>query len=276
MKQINSTKIKAETQIESSTKLLGNKVKRFKIIKKTEYNKVSSPKSLTETKLNEGRWSYDEQIKFIFAISKDGTNWKKIKKSISTRSLSQIRSHSQKFFNRLKMCKSDKLGIDFTSNEIQGIKDMINHIKTINNNYDIAKIFLYFTNKLNIDNKDEKFDESYFENFNIEEKKNISLINNEKKNFPQVFKDNNKLDVNKMLLLNTINNFNNFNLMTLNYFNNASVANNYINFILYMNYLQCLNNLNMFQQASLFNGINSIIPSLNNILSNYKRKNKFN
>ena len=56
--------------------------------------------------------------------------------------------------------------------------------------------------------------------------------------------------------------------MTLNYFNNASVANNYVNFLLFMNYLQCFNNPNIFQQASLFNGINSFIPGLNNNLNN--------
>ena len=278
MNQINSTKKEDENQIGSSPKLLGNKIKRFKIIKKSENSKSPSPKSPNEPKMNEGRWSYDEQVKFIIAISKDGTNWKKIKKSISTRSLPQIRSHAQKFYNRLKMCKNEKLGIDFTSNEIQGIKDMINHIRTINSNYDIAKIFLFFANKLNIDNKDEKFDENNSENFNKEEKDNPNLINEENKNFPQIFNDVNKLDVNKLLLLNTINNFNNFNLMTLNYFNNASVANNYVNFMLYMNYLQCLNNPNILQQASLFNGINSVIPSLNNItnLNNNISKNKFN
>ena len=276
MNQINSTKKEEENQIEPSPKLLGNKVKRFKIIKKAENSKSSSPISQTEPKMNEGRWSYDEQVKFIIAISKDGTNWKKIKKSITTRSLPQIRSHAQKFYNRLKMCKNEKLGIDFTSNEIQGIKDMINHIKAVNSNYDIAKIFLFFANKLNVENKYEKFDENNSENFNKEEKDNPNLINEEKKNFPQFFNDVNKLDVNKLLLLNTINNFNNFNLMTLNYFNNASVANNYVNFLSYMNYLQCLNNPNILQQASLFNGINSIIPSLNNNLNNNISRNKFN
>ena len=174
-----------------------------------------------------------------------------------------------------KTCKNEKLGIDFTSNEIQGIKDMINHIRTINSNYDIAKIFLFFANKLNIE-KDEKFDESNSENCSKEEKDNPNLINEEKKNFPQDFSDINKLDINKLLLLNSINNFNNLNLMTLNYFNNASVANNYVNFLLFMNYLQCFNNPNLFQQSSLFNGISSFIPSLNNNLNNNISNNKFN
>ena len=276
MKQINPEQKVLENQIETPSQLLGNKIKRFKVIKKVENSKVSSSKSLTEQKVNEGRWSYDEQVKFIIAIGKDGTNWKKIKKSISTRTLPQIRSHAQKFYNRLKLCKNNKLGIDFTSNEIQGIKDMINHIKSVNSNYDIAKIFLFFANKLNIDNKDEKIDENNFENYTKEEKDNPNLKNEQKAIFPQVFTDSKNLDVNKILLLNSINNFNNFNLMTLNYFNNASVANNYMNLLLYINYLQCLNNnQNIILPPFLLNGIGSIIPGLNNNLINNINMNKF-
>ena len=276
MKQINPEQKVLENQIKTPSQLLGNKTKRFKVIKKIENNKVSSSKPLTEQKVNEGRWSYDEQVKFIIAIGKDGTNWKKIKKSISTRTLPQIRSHAQKFYNRLKLCKNVKLGIDFTSNDIQGIKDMINHIKSVNSNYDIAKIFLFFANKLNIDNKDEKIDENNFENYTKEEKDNPNLKNEQKAIFPQVFTDSKNMDVNKILLLNSINNFNNFNLMTLNYFNNASVANNYMNLLLYINYLQCLNNNpNIILPPFLLNGIGSIIPGLNNNLSNNINMNKF-
>ena len=276
MKQINPEKNEVENQIKTPSQLLGNKIKRFKVIKKVENSKVSSSKSLTEQKVNEGRWSYDEQVKFIIAIGKDGTNWKKIKKSISTRTLSQIRSHAQKFYNRLKLCKNDKLGIDFTSNEIQGIKDMINHIKLVNSNYDIAKIFLFFVNKLNVDNKEEKSDENNVENYSKEEKDNPNSKNEQKAIFPQVFKDSKNIDVNKILLLNSINNFNNFNLLTLNYFNNASVANNYMNLILYIHYLQCLNNNpNILLPPFLLNGISSIIPGLNSNLSNNINMNKF-
>ena len=276
MKQINPEKNEVANQIKTPSQLLGNKIKRFKVIKKVENSKVSSSKSLTEQKVNEGRWSYDEQVKFIIAIGKDGTNWKKIKKSISTRTLPQIRSHAQKFYNRLKLCKNDKLGIDFTSNEIQGIKDMINHIKLVNSNYDIAKIFLFFVNKLNVDNKEEKSDENNFENYSKEEKDNPNSKNEQKAIFPQVFKDSKNIDVNKILLLNSINNFNNFNLLTLNYFNNASVANNYMNLILYIHYLQCLNNNpSILLPPFLLNGISSIIPGLNSNLSNNINMNKF-
>ncbi len=276
MKQINLMKKESENEIIKPFKLLGNKTKRFKIINKADNNKVLSSENLPETKFNEGRWSYDEQLKFIIGISKDGTNWKKIKNSISTRSLAQIRSHAQKFYNRLKLCKCDKLGIDFTSDEIQGIKDMIHHIRSINKNYDIAKIFLFFSNKLNIENKEEKStDENYLENFSKEENENENSLNKEEENFPQVLNGNNNLDVNKILLLNYINNFNNYNLFTPNYLSNSPVANNYLTFIIYMNYLQSLKSIPQgIQQPCLFNGI-GIIPDLSNNLSNNVNINKF-
>ena len=262
MTEINRINKESENQIVNPLKLLGNKKKRFKIINKADNHKVLSslpPTKLSETKLNEGRWSDDEQLKFIIGISKDGTNWKKIKNLIRTRTLAQIRSHAQKFYNKLKLCKNDMLGIDFTSNEIQGIKDMINHIRSINKNYDIAKIFLFFSNKLKVENKEEKStDENNSENFNKEEKENSK--DKEEKIFPPVLNDNNNIDINNILLLNYINNVNNFNLL---------------NFIISMNYLQELNNIpKIINQPSLFNGIN-IIPNLYTSLNNNVNISKF-
>ena len=57
----------------------------------------------------EGRWSKSEQLAFIksyfiliVAIAKYGKNWEELQKSVPTRSLIQIRTHSQKFFIRLE------------------------------------------------------------------------------------------------------------------------------------------------------------------------------
>ena len=41
----------------------------------------------------------------------------------------------------MKTCKDDNLGINFTLSSIHNIKDMINHIKTINPNYNSFDIF---------------------------------------------------------------------------------------------------------------------------------------
>ena len=54
-----------------------------------------------------GRWTKDEQRKFVEALQIYGKNWKKIEQYLETRSGSQIRSHAQKYFKKLneKMTK---------------------------------------------------------------------------------------------------------------------------------------------------------------------------
>ena len=41
--------------------------------------------------LNEGRWTFDEHVKFIEALIKYGKNWKEVQKYVNTRSSAQIR-----------------------------------------------------------------------------------------------------------------------------------------------------------------------------------------
>jgi SHAQKYF class myb-like DNA-binding protein len=49
-----------------------------------------------------GRWTKEEQVKFIHAIFKYGNDWKKVQECIISRSSTQARSHAQKFFLRMK------------------------------------------------------------------------------------------------------------------------------------------------------------------------------
>ena len=51
-----------------------------------------------------GRWSKEEQTRFIEAIILYGVDWKQIQKHIHTRSSTQARSHAQKFLMKLKHC----------------------------------------------------------------------------------------------------------------------------------------------------------------------------
>jgi len=58
-----------------------------------------------------GRWTKEEHQKFIEGLRKFGRNWKLVEEYIGTRDSAQIRSHAQKFFNRLERefnCKVDK------------------------------------------------------------------------------------------------------------------------------------------------------------------------
>ena len=103
-----------------------------------------------------GRWKLKEHIQFLEGLDKFGTDWKKICPLIKTRTANQIRSHAQKFYLKLKPAKDKQLGIDFTSNDIKNIRDMINHIKSINSDYDIIKVFLFLSEKCSIDKKEKK------------------------------------------------------------------------------------------------------------------------
>ena len=79
--------------------------------------------------LKEGRWSFDEHIKFIEALVKYGKNWKYIQNYVGTRSTSQVRSHAQKFLLKLKMIKNSNLVFDFANNNIKNLSHVIREIK---------------------------------------------------------------------------------------------------------------------------------------------------
>lgn len=233
MKQIDSE----EAKTDNNSNLLGRKTVHFKVEKNLEIFKKPLTQKYTDKNLNEGRWSYEEQKEFIKALSKFGPNWKKIKLYINFRTLPQIRSHAQKFFKRLKQCKNNQLGIDFTRDSIRSIKDMINHIKSVNINYDINKVFLYF---FGIGHKNNDLINE--NDFVIKNKINISNIRTQTTN-----KDNNKIDltnlneINNNLLLDSLNNTtNNLNIFILNILDKSIITNNLINHI-FNNYLEDIN-----------------------------------
>lgn len=64
-------------------------------------NEVLPQKKETDC-LTDGRWTFKEHKIFVDAILVHGNNWKSIQQLIKTRSLIQVRSHSQKFFLKLK------------------------------------------------------------------------------------------------------------------------------------------------------------------------------
>ena len=96
---------------------------------------------------NVGRWTLKEHIQFLQALEKYGVNWKIIRKIIRTRTATQIRSHCQKFFIKLKNCKDEELGIDFTLDHIRSMKDILDHIKSVNKNFDVVNVLLYISGK---------------------------------------------------------------------------------------------------------------------------------
>jgi SHAQKYF class myb-like DNA-binding protein len=55
----------------------------------------------TTKKERQGRWSKAEKYIFECLLEKFGKNWARIHEQMPQRSLSQIRSHAQKFFERV-------------------------------------------------------------------------------------------------------------------------------------------------------------------------------
>ena len=214
---------------------------------------------------NSGRWSLKEHIQFIQALDKYGVNWKIIRKMIRTRTATQIRSHCQKFFIKLKKCKDEELGIDFTLDHINNMNDILAHIKSVNKNFDVVNVLLYMSGKYcpNIDSKKlNEIDKAInINNIFYNELKNDDDNNNELK-YDKIFDENddNKLSEeiknNQQLINNGFDNNNNIN--NNNYFQNTNFLNYYL-YKLINNYINNAMNLN------LINNINNNVILGDNI-----------
>jgi SHAQKYF class myb-like DNA-binding protein len=63
---------------------------------------VSKPLYGKSSQKSAGRWTKEEHQRFIDGLKKFGKNWKQVEEYVATRNGAQIRSHAQKFFNRLE------------------------------------------------------------------------------------------------------------------------------------------------------------------------------
>ena len=61
----------------------------------------NNPSSINAMKYSAGRWTEEEHNRFLEAIYKFGKDWKRVQEYIETRNSSQIRSHAQKYFNKI-------------------------------------------------------------------------------------------------------------------------------------------------------------------------------
>ena len=121
---------------------------------------------------NEGKWSSEEHIKFIESFVNYGKKWATIQKCVGTRSSSQVRSHAQKFFFRLKRLNTDKYSFNLRNNNIKSLSDVINIIeinnKTGKNNKEYLIDTLIALSDLNRGNKAKKFFERKKDNLILE------------------------------------------------------------------------------------------------------------
>ena len=208
-----------------------------------------------------GRWKFKEHMLFLEGLDKYGPNWKKICPLIKTRTPNQVRSHAQKFFLKLKQVKDDQLGIDFTSDNINSIRDMINNIKSINNDYDLILVFLYLSEKYVVMKKDKKqikhkkeltfeIDKNYDTDNNIKNEKNIN--NND------IIINNTNQD---MSISNDNNTFNNNNISNNNFMSNIFIPDYYNNNLFFMN------NINNIANTNIYNNFSNNIMNQNGLLN---------
>ena len=201
-----------------------------KTIIKEKKNKKKKNEILSEIeneKTNEGRWNYDEHLRFIEAINKFGNDWKEVQKYVGTRSSNQVRSHAQKFILKLKTFKDSSIGIDLTDNSVKNLTDIIKKIKEVEENNKNSNILLLLSQKLS-----ERNLKSNEETYNLYKKeKNKEVIKSKKGNDNNENIDNNNDNINLKFNKKEINEENiqikkNNNDINKNINNNFEVNNN--------------------------------------------------
>ena len=246
MEPNNILSIPKENSLNKSTYAKGNYHPNF-LVHKAKRFRIEKYDSLIGDHIKNGRWTLKEHIQYLRALDKYGLNWKKISDLIPSRTPNQIRSHSQKFYKKLKKCKDAELGIDFTSRHINNVNDMINHIKSVNKDYNLVNVFLYLSEKCFPNRKSKKNDKkaknnniNNSEDININYKNNDTLFNNDVKeniinkeaNINRQFNNTNinNVIINNILVnnINWFNSNNDFNLLNQSYQNNSKIS-NYIN-----------------------------------------------
>lgn len=70
----------------------------FKVLNGKQKRKINK----NNNSFSNGRWTKEERNKFAYSLWKFGTDWKKIRQYITSRSIFQIISHSQKYLMKLK------------------------------------------------------------------------------------------------------------------------------------------------------------------------------
>ena len=109
-----------------------------------------SSSSDENVQINTGRWSSKENTQFLEAVIKYKCNWKKIQKSIKTRTTTQARSHAQKIF--LKIKNKNLIPGDKRINTIQEFFELFSQLPL----EQFKKIYFLIVELANEDNKGEK------------------------------------------------------------------------------------------------------------------------
>lgn len=114
-------------KISTGINLVSNR--KGKNIKLSSEEKIQPSFNDPGDKFNVGRWTKEEKYNFLKGMKEYGNDWKMVQKVIKTRSSSQIRSHAQKYFMRLKK----KVKSQYKKfNAINLVNYVFNKIKNLN------------------------------------------------------------------------------------------------------------------------------------------------
>ena len=95
---------------------------------KSKILKFKSKISISKKKnIKEGRWTKEENKKFIEAVIENGKKWKIIQKYVESRTCAQTRSHAQKFLLKLKSISNEEF--NFKNDSIKNLNDVLEEIK---------------------------------------------------------------------------------------------------------------------------------------------------
>ena len=122
-----------------------------------------------------GRWSQEEHLSFIKGCLLYGNNWKEVQNYIQTRSCSQIRSHSQKYYKKLKNKYKD-ININQKINK-EEINKLANKNKLNNKDMEIAEIYIM---SLFNGTKEKPKEETKENNYNLRKNKKMKQKEKEK------------------------------------------------------------------------------------------------
>lgn len=81
-----------------------------------------------------GRWTHEEHMLFLDGLRLYGKAWKKISKLVKTRSLVQIRSHAQKYFQKLQQASDAGQATQDDELLMDGKRMSISHVNKVGTN----------------------------------------------------------------------------------------------------------------------------------------------
>ena len=90
----------------------------------------------------QGRWTREEHELFLQGMAIFGKNWKQVQQLIKTRTAAQIRSHAQKYFQKIAKATNDHSLYSSQSSIGEDAYNVLEYLDYVQNNLESASSFL--------------------------------------------------------------------------------------------------------------------------------------